>query len=305
MPNPKKANKPKGDLAEEGPSGAADWPEGHGGDTTTANGNDNAVLAAIASLRSELHTVKADICDKIDERIADVSVTLRAEIAALKSEIDLNITALKTQTESQAKTLQGLEQSATDTADRVAELETQVKHLTRQVDRINGKCLDLEGRSKRQNLRIMGLKEGTEQGQAPREFAAGLLKEVLELKEKPIIDRAHRALRQRPGDGEPPRHFILKIHYGHDFEDIFRRITSKKDLTFQGQRIQMFRDLPQEVAKARAAFTPVRKMLRGKPGVRFGIMYPAKLRVTHDGRERMFTDPKEALAYAERHFNTE
>lgn len=89
----------------------------------------------------------------------------------------------------------GLEQSALRTKDIVAELEAQVICLTGQADCLNGKSLDLERRSKRKNLRITGLKEGAEHRQTTREFAAGLLKEVLELEEKHVIDRAHRALR--------------------------------------------------------------------------------------------------------------
>ncbi|KAF3845670.1 hypothetical protein F7725_002748 [Dissostichus mawsoni] len=57
-----------------------------------------------------------------------------------------------------------------------------------------------------------------------------------------------------------------------------KKVISTRDLTFQGQRIQIFRDLPTEVVKRRAAFTPTRKILRDKPGVRFGLLYPAKLR---------------------------
>lgn len=174
--------------------------------------------------------------------------------------------------------------------DIVAELEAQVKRLTGQVDWLNGKCLDLEGHSKRQKLRITVLKEGAEHGQTRREFAAGLLKDVLELEEKPVIDRTHNALRKRPGENEPPRHLILKIHHGHVFDDIFRKITSKRELSFQGQWIKIFRDLPQEVARARPAFTPARRLLQGKPRVKFGIAYPAKLRVTHNGTELLFTD---------------
>ncbi|KAF3847276.1 hypothetical protein F7725_020304 [Dissostichus mawsoni] len=49
-----------------------------------------------------------------------------------------------------------------------------------------------------------------------------------------------------------------------------KKVISTRDLTFQGQRIQIFRDLPTEVVKRRAAFTPTRKILRDKPGVRFG-----------------------------------
>ncbi len=62
-----------------------------------------------------------------------------------------------------------------------------------------------------------------------------------------------------------------------------------KDLSYQGQRMKIFRDLPPEVVRRQAAFTPARKMLRDKAGVRFGFLYPAKLRVSHDGSEMFFT----------------
>ena len=81
-----------------------------------------------------------------------------------------------------------------------------------------------------------------------------------------------------------------------------QKVMKTKRLIYQGQQIQVFRDFPSEVVKRRAAFTPARNLLRDQPGVKFGLLYPAKLRVTHNGNETTFTDPKEARLYAERHF---
>ncbi len=55
------------------------------------------------------------------------------------------------------------------------------------------------------NLRMAGLKEGRDVGSNMREFVALLLKDALDLEETPLIDRAHRALRRKPGDTEPSR----------------------------------------------------------------------------------------------------
>ncbi len=77
---------------------------------------------------------------------------------------------------------------------------------------------------------------------------------------------------------------------------------STKDLTFQGQRIQILRDIPSEVVKHQAALTPVRKMLCDRPGVRFGLLYPAKLQVSHNRSEMFFADTEEARCYVERQF---
>lgn len=131
-----------------------------------------------------------------------------------------------------------------------------------------------------------------EHGLKTRDFVAQMLKEVLHLEEAPEVDRAHRALWRRPGNSEPPRHLVARIHYCYAYEDIIQKVMSSKNLTFRGQRIQIFRDFPLEVVRCRAAFTPARRMLRDKPGVRFGLLYPAKLRVSHNGSERFFTDPE-------------
>lgn len=222
-----------------------------------------------------------------------MSTILRGEIATLKAETDNAFITMHARVDSQNDTLKSLSESANATSDVVVDLEAQVKKLHSQVEQLSEKCLDLEGRSKRQNLRIAGVKEGMENGQKPREFVAQLLTEVLELNERPLIDRAHRALRVRPGDSEPPRHLILRVHYCHAFEDILQKVMRSKTLMYQGQRIQIFRDFPPAVVKRRAAFTPARNLLRDKPGVKFRLLYPAKLRVTHNGKETTFTDAEE------------
>lgn len=252
-----------------------------------------AVLAAIAQ-------AKLDICTKIDEKIADMSAVLRNEIAAFKAKSDNAFVTVYALLDGQNETLKSLTESANATSDVVADLEAKVLALQRQVEQLSEKCLDLEGRSKRQNLRIAGVKEGLESGKKTRDFAAQLLAGALQLDERPVIDRAHRALRERPGNNEPPRHLIIRIHYCDAFEEIMKKVMQSRALTYQGQRIQIFRDFPSAVVKRRAAFTPARNLLRNKPGVRFGLLYPAKLRVTHNGKETTFTDAEEARLFAER-----
>ncbi|KAF3856936.1 hypothetical protein F7725_017659 [Dissostichus mawsoni] len=284
---PKKSNVKFDQSGEPGPNEAL-------GSTNKGATDDSSILGAIAALHAELTLVKSEICRKIETEISEVTTTLRGEITALKAENDAAITTLTAQIDSQNQTLKELTEAANGSSDIVQELESKVKTLCGQVGTLSEKCLDLEGRSKRQNLRVAGVKEGKENGQRTGFFMAELLKETLGLENAPEIDRAHRALRRRAGDNEPPRHLIARVHYCPAFEDIMKKVISTRDLTFKGQRIQIFRDLPTEVVKRRAAFTPTRRILRDKPGVRFGLLYPAKLRVSHKGSERFFTDPEEA-----------
>lgn len=133
---------------------------------------------------------------KLLKKIAVVSTTLRTEIAALRTESDAAFAIVNNRLDSQNEMLGSLEKSANATSDSVTDLEAKVKQLHNQVEQLSEKCLDLEGQSKCQNLRIAGVKEGEERGQGARDFVAQLLMEVLQLDEKPMIDRAHRALRQ-------------------------------------------------------------------------------------------------------------
>ncbi|KAL1254334.1 hypothetical protein QQF64_016563 [Cirrhinus molitorella] len=65
--------------------------------------------------------------------------------------------------------------------------------------------------------------------------------EALSLEKPPHVDRANRALRARPGSDEPPRAFILRLHYVHEMEEITQRrpgysrlsLGAKESISFQ------------------------------------------------------------------------
>ncbi|ROJ16190.1 LINE-1 type transposase domain-containing protein 1 [Anabarilius grahami] len=223
----------------------------------------------------------------------------------LERKIDAKFDAVQLIINGHRTTLEHLEQTATALSDAVTKLQAQVKSLSEQVSEIMEKCIDLEGRSKRQNIRIAGIREGLENGQGAREFVAKLFMEVLELDELPILDRTHRALRSQPEDSDPPRQFIARVHHGHTMENIMRKVSSQRKLTFNFRSIHIFRDYPSAVVKRRAAFARVRQILRDKPGVKFGILYPAKLRVTYSKGEKLFTDANEAWKFAIEQFGTD
>eukprot|EP00064_Thunnus_orientalis_P001486 superscaffoldBa00000102_g1489 len=79
------------------------------------------------------------------------------------------------------------------------------------------------------------------------------------------LTRCHRAL---PGDSEPPRPFILKIHYTHELKEILRKVAEMQQITFNGQRILIFPDYPLAVVNQRAMFKRATELLKNKLGVR-------------------------------------
>ncbi|XP_048086705.1 uncharacterized protein LOC125286061 [Alosa alosa] len=297
----KKGKPKKNEEQELGPAQSSD-----SSDTTQPPGdmNDDAdppnrtVLAAIAALRSEVAQIKGDICSSIDARIQTVCTELRGELATTKKEIQTSITALEGNTSSHEKTIKDLERSASLQSDDITALQSQVTRLNSEVDKLVTKCEDLEGRSRRHNIRIIGIPEGAE-GSAPHDFVADLLQEVLSLEAKPLIDRAHRTLCRRPDPQEPPRPIVLRLHYYHVLEGILRKAIAARQLFYEGKRIQIFPDYPPAVAKRRALFNRARELLRDRPGVKYGLLYPARLLVTFNGTQTSFTDAKKAEEYAE------
>lgn len=213
------------------PSDPSDIPDDMRDEADSLN---RAILAAIANLRNEVTQLKNDICASIDARIQTVCTELREELATTKKEIQTSITTLEGATTWHEKTIKELEKSASLHSDDVTALQRQVTRLNSEVGKLTEKCENLEGRSRRHNIRIIGVPEGVE-GSWPRDFVADLLKDVLSLDEKSLIDRVHRT--RCTGEALT---LILRLHYYHVLEDILRQASAAKQFSFRGKRIQIF-----------------------------------------------------------------
>lgn len=84
---------------------------------------------------------------------------------------------------------------------------------------------------------------------------------------------------------------IAKSHNEADTMDILRKTKDRgRWLHYNRNPIAIFPDYKANVVTARAAFTDVRKMLRGRWGVRLGILFPTRLRISHKHEEKEFLD---------------
>lgn len=173
--------------------------------------------------------------------------------------------------------------------------------LQKEVLSLSAKTEDLESRSRRDNLHVFGVKEGREAGTKVSTFIAELLQHVTQMATPPVIDRAHRTSPQtgKPGQDQPPRAFVVKCHYFQQKEAILKQPATQKLISKDGDTIQIFPDFTQRVARQRAAFGPARQILCQCEGVKYGLLFPARLRVTTpDGLQQMFSDPVRATAFA-------
>lgn len=123
-----------------------------------------------------LDLLKEDICSNIDSLSSD----LRSEISSVRKELKHTIKPL--QLSSHDQTIAELECPSTDHSDQLIALDSTNSALEAQVKLLTDKCEDLEGRSRRNNIRLVGVLGGIE-GAHPTEFIAQLLKDTLNLGE--------------------------------------------------------------------------------------------------------------------------
>lgn len=192
-----------------------------------------------------------------------------------------------------------LEEAESGHSDDVSTLQREVAKLKKDVVALEAKNEDLKARSRCCNLRITGVKERWEEGKHIPDFISELLKDSLQLDKAPVIDRAHRTLRTRPGDDQPARAIVVKFHYFQEKELLLKKaMQSREIVTPDGDKIHLQPDYTQKVVKQRSAFNEVRGLLRRCESVRYGLFCPAELRITaKDGVRRSFKDPKQALDF--------
>ncbi|XP_055490156.1 uncharacterized protein LOC129696355 [Leucoraja erinacea] len=232
--------------------------------------------------------------ENLNQQIEEVNDNINLIESNFNSRLDPIIDTVNQQTAA----ITELESIAETSAETTKRPLSENKRLADLLNKITEKCIDVEGRQRRQNLRIVGVQEGKEGNKDLRDFAADILKKVFNLDQKPLLDRAHRALR-RPSASAPPRQLIVKVQYDLVLDDIMKKIAGNRNLLFEGDKISIFRDYPVEVARRRVLFSETRGILKKIQNLRYGLMYPAILRVTYKQKEHIFTDYKEALVFAQ------
>ncbi|CAL1601025.1 unnamed protein product [Knipowitschia caucasica] len=265
--------------------------EHEGAATPMAESEANRSL--LASMREMMEEMRGDIMNGLGDIVSDV----------VKKEITGALSPLEARIASFSSAVRDLEQAANEQDGRLTVVQASVSQLQDQVASLTRKCEDLEGRSRLNNIRIVGIPENSE-GPRPTEFVAGLLHDLLRLDAKPVLDRAHRTLRPRPGEGAPPRPFVVRVNMYQVRNEILRK-ARESPLHFNGRRVLIFPDYTTAVAKKRATFGRVKKELHSCPGVKFGLLFPATLQITlTSGTSHKFEDPDAALDFVEKNIKT-
>ncbi|KAL7837361.1 hypothetical protein SRHO_G00270720 [Serrasalmus rhombeus] len=191
-----------------------------------------------------------------------------------------------------------LKDAASDHSDKIVTLENKCESLRARNAELQDKLDDLENRSRRANLRMIGIPEKLE-GDNAVNFMTDLLFEVFgaeKFQYRPVLDSAHRLGRPTANGGShnKPRAFIILFHNFQDKEFVLRN--GRGELSFRGHKMRIFSDYSADLSRRRAAFRDIKAALYSK-GIRFRLVFPARLHVDFEGWTVTFDAPEVAQAF--------
>lgn len=174
-----------------------------------------------------------------------------------------------------------VEKRIVETEEHTQILEEAMVELIELQKQAEVRMTDLEGRSRRENVRLLGVKEEAEgNAESMITFVENLLRKKLDLPPslELKIERAHRALASQPPKDAPPRSIVIKLHSFQSKEELIKIAWQKKGFMYEGRKVFLDHDYAPEILRKRREYTEVKRALRDK-NIRFQTPFAAKLRV--------------------------
>lgn len=203
--------------------------------------------------------------------------------------------------------MDGAEMRISSVEDAINSEKGKIDALVKQVALLTNKLEDLENRSRRSKLRLVNVPEKIE-GHDAVAFLEKWLPEALgpaTFPRQPLIERAHRLPgRTQPNRPPSPRVLIVKFLNFQDKVRVMRAAMAKGKVICGGQEVMFFPDLSTDLHRRRRGFDRVKQQLRAM-NVRYGLIYPAKLRVSSGGHTHVFETPADAEKFIRGLQNTE
>lgn len=197
------------------------------------------------------------------------------------------------------------EERISGTEDDVVQLRTRTNTLESQVKLLTERADEMENRSRRNNVRIVGLIED-EEGRDACKFLESWIPSILGMNDVTLaLERAHRIgpQPQKVTDVNitppPPRTLIMKFLNYRQKEDVMRAAKVKGSLKYKDHTIRFFPDVSAETHKKQRAYDGVRQKLRQRGINKHRIVFPSRLLLTFKDKSRLFDTPAEVEHFIE------
>ncbi len=236
--------------------------------------------------------------DAVNCIVEKMSIVLEKKLQAIRDPIS----EISGKLDNMIKRVVEAEQRISDLEDNQVNNSTRLGSIDSTLQKALERIEDLENRSRRQNIRIVGLKEGIEGGD-PIVFFETWIPTTLNMNAKDgriKLERAHRTGPLR-NEGEHPRMrpVIVRLHNYKDKRLILEAARRLGDLCIEGKKVSFFQDFSSGVQKKRAETAEARRRLR-EAGFKYAFIYPATIRVFNAaGKDTYLSTTAEVNAFLE------
>ncbi|KAJ1144685.1 hypothetical protein NDU88_010982 [Pleurodeles waltl] len=151
----------------------------------------------------------------------------------------------------------------------------------------------MEDRSRRDNIRLLGIPEN-EEGSDRQAFLSSILPKMTLLDFDPPLEfqRAHRTGPKRSDNSSRPRPIIACLLRHNETHQILQVARSHGPFRIDQHEIRITADYSKETNERRKAFLALRPRLR-KLEMKYGLFDPARMWVTKNGVSKDFYNPDE------------
>lgn len=219
------------------------------------------------------------------------------ELRGFRQENKEQLTIIKEEIRKANVRINEVEERLEKTEERTQNTEDVLAELLKLHEKMEDKLMDLESRSRRENVRIYGVPEGSEKdSESMVEFVGTLLKEGLGLEDTEAhlqIERAHRSLGPQPPEDAPPRSIVVRFLSFKLKEAVLRKAWKSKGFVWCEKQVNLDNDYPPAILRKRREYTEVRRALK-ENGVPFQTLFPARLRVKHKEGTKIYDNIEEA-----------
>uniref|UniRef100_A0AAV2KV15 L1 transposable element RRM domain-containing protein n=1 Tax=Knipowitschia caucasica TaxID=637954 RepID=A0AAV2KV15_KNICA len=211
--------------------------------------------------------------------IESLKSELKEDNEKLRSNINTMQLELSNKLDTVTEDIQDLKERMGTAETRVSEVEDVTLVLTEALSEclkrqrnLQSKVTDLESRSRRNNIRLFGVREG-EENTSVMQFMADFLQRELPLTGIELkIQRAHRVPAQKPRSGAPPRPIVVNFQEFTTKELILREAWRKGRIQLNGNAVYFDHDYATEIVQRRKEYQVIKKALKER-GVRFQTPY--------------------------------
>ncbi len=257
---------------------------------------DNAIASSIELAFKEQQStlnsvVNSAVRDAMDSVLIPALRELREDIQATNKsvkELRKEFEAIATEAKQTRDRVDSVQAAAREDRSAVTDLRNQLERLTE-------KMTDIEDRSRRKNVRLVGLPEGAEGPDAAGFLRVNLSKWIPSLRGRDIeIDQGHHVYDRGRGS-DRPRTLIFRVLRWHDRSDILKGARQAYPVKFSQNNVTLlfFPDFSPATAIRRKAFGPVLKKMTVL-GLQPFLIYPAVIKLRHKGEQKSFDSPQKA-----------